>query len=97
MDHGATWPQQLEDVDRSDDALRAWVAERIRRLEADGRRSADTHLVTVDLPPEWDIQLYLKDESTHASGSLKHRLARSLFLFALVNGQLQPGMPVIEA
>ena len=97
MDHGATWPQQLEDVDRSDDALRAWVAERIRRLEADGRRSADTHLVTVDLPPEWDIQLYLKDESTHASGSLKHRLARSLFLFALVNGQLRPGMPVIEA
>ncbi|MGO2584274.1 MAG: PLP-dependent cysteine synthase family protein, partial [Brachybacterium tyrofermentans] len=43
------------------------------------------------------IQLYLKDESTHASGSLKHRLARSLFLFALVNGQLRPGMPVIEA
>src|SRR5699024_6593457 len=44
-----------------------------------------------------DIELYLKDESTHASGSLKHRLARSLFLFALVNGQLRPGMPVIEA
>ena len=97
MDHSTAWPQQLEDVDRSDDALRAWVAERIRRLEADGRRSADTHLVSVDLPAEWDIQLYLKDESTHASGSLKHRLARSLFLFALVNGQLRPGMPVIEA
>lgn len=88
---------QLEDVDRSDGSLRAWVAERVRRLEADGRRSADTHLVSVDLPASWDIQLYLKDESTHASGSLKHRLARSLFLFALVNGQLRPGMPVIEA
>lgn len=97
MTDTATWPQQLEDVDRSDIALRDWVAERIRRLEADGRRSADTHLVSVDLPAEWDIQLYLKDESTHASGSLKHRLARSLFLFALVNGQLRPGMPVIEA
>ncbi len=91
------WPQQLEDLDRSDESLRGWVAERIHRLEADGRRSADTHLVSVDLPASWDIQLYLKDESTHASGSLKHRLARSLFLFALVNGQLRPGMPVIEA
>ncbi|ATG50726.1 cysteine synthase [Brachybacterium vulturis] len=97
MDDTVTWPQQLEDVDRSDDSLRAWVSERIHRLEADGRRSADTHLVRLGLPPSWDIQLYLKDESTHASGSLKHRLARSLFLFALVNGQLRPGMPVIEA
>src|SRR5699024_8462032 len=83
--------------DRSDDSLRAWVAERIHRLEADDRRSADTHLVTLDLPASWDIQLYLKDESTHVSGSLKHRLARSLFLFALVSGWLRPGMPVIEA
>ncbi|WP_114854069.1 PLP-dependent cysteine synthase family protein [Brachybacterium sp. YJGR34] len=97
MDDAATWPRSLQDVDRSDEALRAWVAERIQRLDADGRRSADTHLVTLDLPAHWDIQLYLKDESTHASGSLKHRLARSLFLLALVNGQLRPGMPVIEA
>ncbi|MGP9536459.1 PLP-dependent cysteine synthase family protein [Brachybacterium sp. AOP43-C2-M15] len=97
MDETATWPQQLQDVDRSDDGLRAWVAERIHRLDADGRRSADTHLVALDLPAGWDIQVYLKDESTHASGSLKHRLARSLFLFALVGGQLRPGMPVIEA
>ena len=91
------WPEPLQDVDRSDEDLRAWVAERIHRLDADGRRSADTHLVRLDLPEDWDIQLYLKDETTHSSGSLKHRLARSLFLFALVNGQLRPGMPVIEA
>ena len=97
MKQNATWPEPLQDVDRSDDALRAWVAERIHRLDADGRRSADTHLVRLALPTSWDIELYLKDESTHASGSLKHCLARSLFLFALVNGQLRPGMPVIEA
>ncbi len=93
----ARWPDPLQDVDRSDEDLRAWVAERIHRLDADGRRSADTHLVRLDLPEDWDIQLYLKDETTHSSGSLKHRLARSLFLFALVNGQLRPGMPVVEA
>ena len=32
----------------------------------------------------WDVQLYLKDESVHPTGSLKHRLARSLFLYGLV-------------
>lgn len=87
----------LEDVDRSDPALRGWVAERVRRLEADDRRSADTHLLRLALPADWGVDLYLKDESTHVSGSLKHRLARSLFTFALVNGWLRPGMPVIES
>ena len=44
-----------------------------------------------------DIDLYLKDESTHPTGSLKHRLARSLFLYALCNGELHEGTTVIEA
>jgi len=43
------------------------------------------------------IDLYLKDESTHPTGSLKHRLARSLFLYALCNAWLTKGKPVIEA
>lgn len=46
---------------------------------------------------DWGIDLYLKDESTHPTGSLKHRLARSLFLYALCNGWIRPGRPVIEA
>ena len=87
----------LDDHDASDLELRAWVAERVRRLEADAQRSADTHLVRVELPAEWGIDLYLKDESTHPTGSLKHRLARSLFLYALVNGWLRPGSLVVEA
>src|SRR5699024_3308403 len=37
MDDTAAWPQQLEDVDRSDDSLRAWVSDRIHRLEDIGR------------------------------------------------------------
>lgn len=87
----------LRDVDRSDADARAWVAERIRRLDADDRRSADTHLLRVELPADWGIELYLKDESTHVTGSLKHRLARSLFMYALVNGLIGPGTTVIEA
>jgi cysteine synthase A len=43
------------------------------------------------------IDLYLKDESTHPTGSLKHRLARSLFLYALCNGWLHEQSTGIEA
>jgi cysteine synthase len=76
---------------------RAWVDEAIRRVEADSNRSADTHLHVFPLPETWDIDLYLKDESVHPTGSLKHRLARSLFLYALCNGWVDEGTPVIEA
>jgi cysteine synthase A len=66
-------------------------------VQADANRSADTHLLRFPLPEEWGIDLYLKDESTHITGSLKHRLARSLFLYGLCNGWIRPGRPVIEA
>ncbi|SDD43814.1 L-cysteine desulfhydrase Cds1 [Actinokineospora iranica] len=84
-------------VDRCCDKTRAWVCEAVRIIEADANRSADTHLLPFPLPPEWNVQLYLKDESTHPTGSLKHRLARSLFLYALCNGWIVEGTPVIEA
>jgi cysteine synthase A len=77
---------------------RSWMREAVRRIEADFQRSADTHLIALDLGMRWgDIALYLKDESSHPTGSLKHRLARSLFLYALVNGWLHGGSTVIEA
>ena len=76
---------------------REWVAAAIRKIEADFNRSADTHLIPMDLPGHAGIDLYFKDESSHPTGSLKHRLARSLFLYALCNGWLKPGAPVIEA
>ncbi len=76
---------------------RQWVASAMRMIEADFNRSADTHLVPLSLEAYPGIDLYLKDESSHPTGSLKHRLARSLFLYALANGWLREGMPVIEA
>ncbi|HWD05378.1 MAG TPA: PLP-dependent cysteine synthase family protein [Amycolatopsis sp.] len=76
---------------------RAWVSEAVRIIEADANRSADTHLHVFPLPPEWGIDLYLKDESVHPTGSLKHRLARSLLLYGLVNGQIGPETTLIEA
>ncbi|MGO1411333.1 MAG: PLP-dependent cysteine synthase family protein, partial [Microbacterium sp.] len=65
-----------------------WADEAVRLLEADANRSADTHLHVFPLPAEWGIDLYLKDESVHPTGSLKHRLARSLILYGLVNGRI---------
>ena len=85
------------DVDHSDGAYRAWLKDAVRKVQADANRSADTHLLLFPLPEEWGIDLYLKDESTHPTGSLKHRLARSLFLYGLCNGWIRPGRPVIEA
>jgi cysteine synthase A len=76
---------------------RAWADEAVRRINAENNRSADTHLYSVPLPARWGVQLYLKDESTHRTGSLKHRLARSLVLFGLVNGWIGEGTTIVEA
>lgn len=85
------------DIERGTVGDRAWSDEAIRRVEADANRSADTHLIKFELPSEFGVELYFKDESTHPTGSLKHRLARSLFLYALANGWLREGSTVIEA
>ena len=66
--------------------MREWVNQAIQKIETDFNRSADTHLIKMDLPATQGIEFYLKDESTHPTGSLKHRLARSLFLYGLCNG-----------
>jgi len=76
---------------------RRWTSEAVRRIEADFNRSADTHLIRIELPHFPGITLYLKDESSHPTGSLKHRLARSLFLYALCNDWIGPKTTVIEA
>ena len=82
---------------RSETEHRSWVSRAIQIIEADFNRSSDTHLLRVPLPGAPGIALYVKDESTHPSGSLKHRLARSLFLYGLCNGWIGPETPIIEA
>ncbi|MDC0611347.1 PLP-dependent cysteine synthase family protein [Vibrio sp.] len=74
-----------------------WIKDAIGILEADQQRSADTHLIKLRIPALRGIDIYLKDESTHPTGSLKHRLARSLFLYGISNGWIGPETPVIEA
>lgn len=77
--------------------MRDWINQAIHKIEADFQRSSDTHLVKLELPAAQELQLYLKDESTHPTGSLKHRLARSLFLYGLCNGWINKGTTIVEA
>ena len=76
---------------------RRWIDRAVRAVEADANRSADTHLHRFPLPGPSGVDLYLKDESVHPTGSLKHRLARSLFLYALCNGWVGPDTTIVEA
>lgn len=76
---------------------RTWVNDAVRKIEAEANRSADTHLIAVPLPSQWNVDLYLKDESVHPTGSLKHRLARSLVLYGLCNGWIGPDTTLVEA
>ncbi|HEX7348059.1 MAG TPA: PLP-dependent cysteine synthase family protein [Rhodanobacteraceae bacterium] len=77
--------------------MTTWTQAALAALEAEAARSADTHLIRLDLPAFPGIPLYFKDESVHPTGSLKHRLGRSLFLYAICNGWLKQDHPVIEA
>jgi len=76
---------------------RDWTRRAITVLQGDGRRSADTHLVNPIFPGLKGISIYLKDESTHPTGSLKHRLARSLFMYGICNGRIGEGTTLVEA
>jgi cysteine synthase len=76
---------------------REWTASAVRAIDRDFARSADTHLVPLDLPGVPAVKVYIKDESTHLTGSLKHRLARSLFLYGLCNGSIKEGTTIVEA
>ena len=77
--------------------LRGWIAQSLGHLRQEAARSADTHLLKLTFPGFPGIDFYFKDEAAHPTGSLKHRLARSLYLYALCNGRLRPGQPVVDA
>lgn len=74
-----------------------WTRTALKILSSDQLRTSDTHLYRLDIPALQGIDIYLKDESTHPTGSLKHRLARSLFLHAICSGKVREGTHVVEA
>jgi cysteine synthase A len=82
---------------RAGSTSRQWTIDALRTIERDFNRSSDTHLLRLPVPALEGVELYFKDESTHPTGSLKHRLARSLFLFALCDGRIREGSTIVEA
>ncbi len=77
--------------------MKSWVSQSIAQITADYQRSADTHIIKLNIPKLPNIDIYLKDESTHPTGSLKHRLARSLFMYALCNGKINSSTTIVES
>jgi cysteine synthase A len=75
----------------------AWTGAAIADLLGERDEHAETPLLPLTLPGFPQIRFLLKDESAHPSGSLKHRLARSLLLHALAEGRLAQGQAVIDA
>lgn len=86
-----------EKLPSNSDPNRDWTCRAIDMLLGDQRRSADTHLISTYFKGLDGISIYFKDESTHPSGSLKHRLARSLFLYGLSNGWIGPETTLVDA
>jgi cysteine synthase A len=74
-----------------------WTRDAVESLRREAATLADTPMRALELPGTPTIRLLLKDESVHPTGSLKHRLARSLFLYALCNGALRQGQVAIDA
>jgi cysteine synthase A len=79
------------------DPHRGWVHDAIRAVEAEQARTADTPIYRMTLTPDVGIDVHLKDESAHPTGSLKHRLASSLILYGLVNGWIGQRTTLVEA
>ena len=77
--------------------VNSWLKNAVQKIGTDFNRSADTHLFKVTIPSLKGIDLYFKDEAAHPTGSLKHRLARSLFLYSLCNGWINEKTTIIEA
>ena len=87
----------------------AWARHALRVIAREERRCAHTPLITVAADTlnrpfgknissrGGGVDLYFKDESVHQSGSLKHRLARSLFLYKISSGEVREHTTVIEA
>lgn len=76
---------------------RRWVCDALAKLEVERSQCAETPMRRFPLPEGWGIDLYLKDESAHPTGSLKHRLARSLLSYALANGDVDEHTTLVEA
>lgn len=90
-------PCQISSASSMSNVPRAWITNAVTLLADEARSAASTALIRLSLPELSGVDLYLKDETSHMTGSLKHRLARSLFLHGICNGDIGPHTTVVEA
>lgn len=74
-----------------------WLEKARDTLLAERDAASPTPLRELRLPALPGKRLVFKDESVHPSGSLKHRLARSLLLQGLDAGRIGRGTPLFDA
>lgn len=77
--------------------ITSWRSHAIRVLTSEERRSGMTPLHLRRFPNYPGIDFYFKDEALQPSGSLKHRLARSLLMRGILTGRIGPGTTIVEA
>ena len=85
------------EIEPRESTIRTWLIDALHRIDADFNRTSDTHLHRLELAGLPHQHIYLKDEAIHPTGSLKHRLARSLILYGLCGGRIGPTSTLIEA
>ena len=78
-------------ADRSSE--RSWVTRRCGGSRPTPTARPTPTCTSSRCPRSWGVDLYLKDESVHPTGSLKHRLARSLFLYGSASGWIAAARP----
>ncbi|TNF66086.1 MAG: pyridoxal-phosphate dependent enzyme [Gammaproteobacteria bacterium] len=74
-----------------------WARNSLYKLSEDSQKNLETNLIKIDLPFTSKVKIYLKDESSNTTGSLKYRLAKSLFAHAVLQGKLTKNSTVIDA
>ncbi|NQE87845.1 pyridoxal-phosphate dependent enzyme [Nocardia terpenica] len=74
-----------------------WARSAVSLLRGTRAEEAATPLRRFPLPGDSSVELFVKDESVHPTGSLKHRFARSLLVDALERGRIDEGTPLFEA
>lgn len=93
----AAQPDELRLSKRAGPRARAWTGWAVSVVNDPANAPIDPPLIRLPVPELEGVDIFLKDETQHPTGSLKHRLAHALFLRALCNGDLSEGMTVVEA
>ncbi|WP_445520827.1 PLP-dependent cysteine synthase family protein [Streptomyces sp. NEAU-174] len=75
----------------------SWAADAIRRVRTDGLHLTPTPLRPLPRLAIRDVEIYVKDESAHPTGSMKYRLVRAMFCEAIASGAIRSDTPVIAA